>query len=102
MQGIRVPLITGGGKDHTVPEVVARAAYKLYSGSGAVTDSTRSLTAGTRSSSITDGARSPTSPCPGLRAGASDARVIPGSCTFADDAHNLARPPCGSSSAIVV
>jgi pimeloyl-ACP methyl ester carboxylesterase len=31
-------LITGGGKDHTVPEVVARAAYKLYSGSGAVTD----------------------------------------------------------------
>ncbi len=38
MQGIRVPLITGGGKDHTVPEVVARAAYKLYAGSGAVTD----------------------------------------------------------------
>jgi non-heme chloroperoxidase len=31
-------LITGGGRDHTVPEVVARAAYKLYSGSGAVTD----------------------------------------------------------------
>ena len=31
-------LITGGGKDHTVPEVVARAAYKLYAGSGAVTD----------------------------------------------------------------
>ena len=31
-------LITAGGKDHTVPEVVARAAYKLYSGSGAVTD----------------------------------------------------------------
>jgi non-heme chloroperoxidase len=31
-------LIIGGGKDHTVPEVVARAAYKLYSGSGAVTD----------------------------------------------------------------
>ncbi|MDX6343405.1 MAG: non-heme chloroperoxidase [Trebonia sp.] len=30
-------LIVGGGKDHTVPEVVARAAYKLYSGSGAVT-----------------------------------------------------------------
>jgi hypothetical protein len=25
------------GQDHTVPEVVARAAYKLYSGSGAVT-----------------------------------------------------------------
>jgi non-heme chloroperoxidase len=31
-------LITGGGKDHTVPEVVARAAYKLYADSGAVTD----------------------------------------------------------------
>jgi non-heme chloroperoxidase len=31
-------LIVGGGKDHTVPEVVARAAYKLYAGSGAVTD----------------------------------------------------------------
>jgi non-heme chloroperoxidase len=31
-------LITGGGKDHTVPEVVARAAYKLYSGSDAVTE----------------------------------------------------------------
>jgi pimeloyl-ACP methyl ester carboxylesterase len=31
-------LITGGGLDHTVPEVVARAAYKLYAGSGAVTD----------------------------------------------------------------
>jgi non-heme chloroperoxidase len=30
-------LIVGGGKDHTVPEVVARAAYTLYSGSGAVT-----------------------------------------------------------------
>ena len=30
-------LIIGGGKDHTVPEVVARAAYQLYSGSGAVT-----------------------------------------------------------------
>jgi non-heme chloroperoxidase len=30
-------LITGGGQDHTVPEVVARAAYQLYSGSGAVT-----------------------------------------------------------------
>jgi pimeloyl-ACP methyl ester carboxylesterase len=30
-------LIIGGGKDHTVPEVVARAAYKLYSGSGAAT-----------------------------------------------------------------
>ncbi len=34
-------LIVGGGKDHTVPEVVARAAYKLYSGSGAVTDLSR-------------------------------------------------------------
>jgi len=31
-------LIVGGGRDHTVPEVVARAAYRLYSGSGAVTD----------------------------------------------------------------
>jgi len=31
-------LIIAGGKDHTVPEVVAHAAYKLYSGSGAVTD----------------------------------------------------------------
>ncbi len=31
-------LIVGGGKDHTVPEVVARAAYKLYAKSGAVTD----------------------------------------------------------------
>jgi non-heme chloroperoxidase len=31
-------LIVAGGKDHTVPEVVARAAYRLYSGSGAVTD----------------------------------------------------------------
>jgi pimeloyl-ACP methyl ester carboxylesterase len=30
-------LITGGGQDHTVPEVVARAAYSLYSGSAAVT-----------------------------------------------------------------
>jgi non-heme chloroperoxidase len=30
-------LIIGGGKDHTVPEVVAPAAYELYSGSGAVT-----------------------------------------------------------------
>jgi non-heme chloroperoxidase len=30
-------LIIGGGKDHTVPEVVARAACQLYSGSGAVT-----------------------------------------------------------------
>jgi non-heme chloroperoxidase len=37
--GDRGPLlIIGGGKDHTVPEVVARAAYKLYAGSGAVTD----------------------------------------------------------------
>lgn len=31
-------LIIGGGMDHTVPEVVARGAYKLYAGSGAVTD----------------------------------------------------------------
>ena len=31
-------LIIGGGKDHTVPEVVARAAHTLYAGSGAVTD----------------------------------------------------------------
>ena len=31
-------LITGGGKDHTVPEVVSRAAYKLYRKSGSVTD----------------------------------------------------------------
>jgi len=31
-------LITGGGKDHTLPEVVARAAYNLYSGSDAVTE----------------------------------------------------------------
>jgi non-heme chloroperoxidase len=31
-------LIVGGGQDHTVPEVVARAAFKLYSGSSAVTD----------------------------------------------------------------
>lgn len=31
-------LIIGGGKDHTVPEVVARQAYELYAQSGAVTD----------------------------------------------------------------
>ncbi|WP_326568904.1 alpha/beta hydrolase [Amycolatopsis rhabdoformis] len=31
-------LIIGGGKDHTVPEVVAKAAYKLYARSGATTD----------------------------------------------------------------
>jgi non-heme chloroperoxidase len=31
-------LIIGGGKDHTVPEKVAKAAYKLYAGSSAVTD----------------------------------------------------------------
>jgi non-heme chloroperoxidase len=31
-------LIIGGGKDHTVPEKVAKAAYKLYAGSAAVTD----------------------------------------------------------------
>jgi non-heme chloroperoxidase len=37
--GDRGPLlIVAGGKDHTVPEVVARAAYKLYAGSGATTD----------------------------------------------------------------
>jgi non-heme chloroperoxidase len=37
--GDRGPLlIVAGGKDHTVPEVVARAAYKLYAGSGAITD----------------------------------------------------------------
>jgi hypothetical protein len=31
-------LITGGGKDHQVPEVVTRLAYQLYAHSGAVTD----------------------------------------------------------------
>jgi non-heme chloroperoxidase len=31
-------LIIGGGKDHTVPEVVAKAAYKRYAKSGATTD----------------------------------------------------------------
>ena len=31
-------LIIAGGKDHTVPEVVAKAAYKLYAKSGATTD----------------------------------------------------------------
>jgi non-heme chloroperoxidase len=31
-------LIIAGGKDHTVPEVVAHAAYALYAGSGAITD----------------------------------------------------------------
>ncbi len=31
-------LITGGGKDRTVPEVVSRAAYQLYRKSSAVTD----------------------------------------------------------------
>ncbi|MEV4756544.1 alpha/beta hydrolase [Micromonospora sp. NPDC049559] len=31
-------LIIGGGKDHIVPEVVAKAAYRLYAGSNAVTD----------------------------------------------------------------
>jgi pimeloyl-ACP methyl ester carboxylesterase len=30
-------LVVAGGMDHTVPEVVARAAYRLYAGSGAVT-----------------------------------------------------------------
>ena len=37
--GDRGPLlIIGGGKDHTVPEVVARQAYELYAQSPAVTD----------------------------------------------------------------
>jgi non-heme chloroperoxidase len=31
-------LVIGGGKDHTVPESVAKAAYKLYSRSSATTD----------------------------------------------------------------
>jgi dipeptidyl aminopeptidase/acylaminoacyl peptidase len=31
-------LITGGGKDHQIPEVVTRQAYQHYSGSRAVTD----------------------------------------------------------------
>ncbi|MEV4604151.1 alpha/beta fold hydrolase [Amycolatopsis sp. NPDC049253] len=31
-------LVIGGGKDHTVPEVVAKAAYKLYAHSSAITD----------------------------------------------------------------
>ena len=31
-------LITGGGKDHTVPESVSRAAYKLYRAAPSVTD----------------------------------------------------------------
>jgi len=31
-------LIIAGGKDHTVPEVVARAAFKLYAKSGATTE----------------------------------------------------------------
>ena len=31
-------LITGGGKDHTVPEVVSRSAYKLYRKNPSVTD----------------------------------------------------------------
>lgn len=38
-KGGRGPLlIVGGGKDHTVPEAVAKAAYKLYAGSNATTD----------------------------------------------------------------
>ncbi|MHB1208398.1 MAG: alpha/beta hydrolase [Acidimicrobiales bacterium] len=38
-RGDRGPLlIIAGGKDHTVPDVVAKAAYKLYAGSGATTD----------------------------------------------------------------
>lgn len=31
-------LIMAGGRGHTVPAVVAKAAYKLYAGSGAITD----------------------------------------------------------------
>ena len=31
-------LITGGGKDHTVPKIVSRAAFKLYRKSPSVTD----------------------------------------------------------------
>jgi alpha-beta hydrolase superfamily lysophospholipase len=31
-------LIIAGGQDHTVPAVVAKAAYKLYAGSSATTD----------------------------------------------------------------
>ena len=31
-------LIIAGGRDHTVPEVVAKATYKLYADSGAITD----------------------------------------------------------------
>jgi len=31
-------LVIGGGVDHTVPEVVAKAAYKLYAASSAITD----------------------------------------------------------------
>jgi len=31
-------LIIGGGRDHTVPEVLTKAAHKLYAGSGATTD----------------------------------------------------------------
>jgi pimeloyl-ACP methyl ester carboxylesterase len=38
-RGDRGPLLLiAGGRDHTVPEVVVRAAYKLYAGSGATTD----------------------------------------------------------------
>lgn len=38
-RGDRGPLlIIAGGRDHTVPAVVAKAAYKLYAGSGAITD----------------------------------------------------------------
>lgn len=38
-KGDRGPLlIIGGGQDHTVPEVVAKAAFKLYAGSSAVTE----------------------------------------------------------------
>jgi non-heme chloroperoxidase len=38
-KGDRGPLlIVAGGRDHTVPEVVAKAAYRLYAKSSAVTD----------------------------------------------------------------
>jgi len=38
-KAVRGPLlITGGGKDHTVPEVVSRSAYKLYRKAPSVTD----------------------------------------------------------------
>ncbi len=38
-RAVRGPLlITGGGKDHTVPEIVSRAAYHLYRKSASVTE----------------------------------------------------------------